>query len=685
MTEQQTVIPPARPQRSMMVKNLMPRLPERGRIKIGELGEKRTSKGGSEWQLPIKLDHFKAVTMARGADGNFVIDREFHEKYGDKPTEIPIRLLYDSIELNAMTRYASYAGKSTLWCAGDGETAERISERPGQEALPQPLTVPCICHRAEPGYQGKDKCKLNLSLSFLVEGMGGVGGVWKLRSTSWNTTTGILSSMAFIRSVTGGILANIPLRLRVQPKQATNPNDQSSVLIYVVSIEYPGDIAQLQQIGHQIALERATTFMSIANIEDEARRVLSLPGPENAILPGDDPEAIQAEFYPEASDTAPIADAPPRPTRDQFQSPQAPQSTETKPDENAPPPLSEAEEAELAALIVNGDAAAIEGVEVFTAFWNDPETKPYRKELTPRLEGWAEVAKGEPEPFDIIDMVGTVTPYPNIGDALDAYRDAMAEANKSEDPAAALTTVWDNNQGFMNQLDERGQGLQSKEFSMEYGKMREAAAARSPAALILEHDDDPPRETGDDIPAGDYSDDAINEENHRRSQDDPQEPPFASRATAQAPTDASPAQTAKDGANSPTGRGRTATKRASPSEVRGNDAADRPDAANVAGAAPGAPLPSPAPAATAAPGTGDLLGGTPTEDLNIPLPRAPKASDLEFFYRQLVAMIEKAPADISRLTRIRLANDRGLSVLKTSAPALYEQAMAALFRKPGAT
>lgn len=309
------VIPPPRPQRAMMIKNLMPRLPERGHIKIGALGEKRTSRSGGEYALPKKLDHFLVTTLERGADGNFVVDRDFHERHGDKPTEIPVRLLYDDVTLNAPSRYACYIGR-TLWCSGDGEVATRISAKPGNPALPEPFQAACPCHRQDPGYTGNDKCKMNLSLSVLIDGAGGVGGVWKFRTTSYNSITGLLSSMAFLRSVTGGILANIPFHLRIQPKQAVNPSDQSPVLIYVVSLEFAGDIAELQRMGHQIALDRATTHVSIANIEAEAKRLLMLPGPPNSVLPGDDADAIVEEFYPEQA-ADPDA-APPRPKRGDF-------------------------------------------------------------------------------------------------------------------------------------------------------------------------------------------------------------------------------------------------------------------------------------------------------------------------------------------------------------------------------
>lgn len=482
---EQTVIPPARPQRPMMIKGLVPRLPERGHIKIGMKGEMITSQGGKQFQPPQKLDHFRVTTLERGKDGNFLLDAAFHEKYGERPTEIPVRLLYDSPELNYPTRYACFIGR-TLWCTGDGESAIRLTTRPDELKTPNsiaPREVPCTCSRQEPTYQGSDRCKINGSLSVLIEGMGGIGGVWKFRTTSWNSVVGILSSMQFLRSVTSGVLANIPLVLRVQPKQATNPQSPTqSVTIYVVSLEFAGDIAELQQYAHQIALDRATTHMSITNIEEEARRVLMIEGPANTVLPGDNADEVVEEFYPEQVD-APV-DAPARPTREQFAAPQAPLPIDAKNDSASP--LSEAEEAELADIINSGDAAAKKGSQAFAKFWNAGETKAYRNELAPHLDAWAVVAKaadeppGDPEPFEVVDMVGDVLLYPEAGNAVAAYRVALdeAEAAKGE---AGLTPVWDNNQGLMRHLDELGMGDLTKELSTEYGERRQAAANREAA------------------------------------------------------------------------------------------------------------------------------------------------------------------------------------------------------------
>lgn len=315
MSDDQTVIPPARAARPMMIVGLNPSLPERGKLKIGRRGKTTTSSTGKSFQMPEKLDHFLITTMERlpAPDNNFVVDKAAHEKFGKEPTELPVRLLYDDPTLNFPTRYADFIGRK-LWCTGNGETAQRL-QRDGTHK-----EVQCPCRFADADYQPKQneppRCKMNGSLSVLLDGAGGIGGVWKFRTTSYNTIVGILSSQAFIRQVTGGILANVPLKMSVRPKQATAP-DGSQQTVYIVSLEYAGNLDELQQAGHKIALDRAKTHLSVRNIEEEARRLLQF-APKDVPLPGDTVDEVVEEFYPEEAvspGAMPGADAAPRPTR----------------------------------------------------------------------------------------------------------------------------------------------------------------------------------------------------------------------------------------------------------------------------------------------------------------------------------------------------------------------------------
>lgn len=296
MNEAATALPMARPRRSLMVKDLAPGLPERGKIKIGMKGQMMKSKQGNDFQPPKKLDHFVVTTTTRGPDGNFVRDEALHKVLGDKPTAIPIYLPFHDIELNLQTSYACYQGRK-MWCRGDGEFAQRMGENGSR------LSVPCVCERIAADYTGKDKCKINGLLSVMIRDAGGVGGVWKFRTTSFNTVTGFMSTLALIKATTGGPLAGIPLVMKINPKTVASPTDGAVQTIYVVSLEYEGNMEALRQEGYQLALAQSKHNYSIQHIEDQVRKMIA---PPDAPLPGDDPDDVWQEFYPEQGGPARI-------------------------------------------------------------------------------------------------------------------------------------------------------------------------------------------------------------------------------------------------------------------------------------------------------------------------------------------------------------------------------------------
>jgi hypothetical protein len=281
-------------QHSLLIKNLTPGLMEVGKLKIGAKGQTITSKQGKQFMPPTKLDYFRVTTLLRGPDDNYITDQEVHRLHGDKPKTIPVRLLYDQIELNFQCRYVCFIGKS-MWCAGDGEAAWRLNGQDGKRTV-----VECPCGRQAPDYQGNDRCKINGVLSVIIDGVDRVGGVWKFRTTSYNSVTGILSSLALIKRITGGPLAGIPLVLTLNPKTVITPTDGRAMNVWVVGLEYRGAIQELQDIGYKQALNDAKHYERIMNIEEEARRLISH---DPIRMDDEDPAEIVAEFYPEQMTT----------------------------------------------------------------------------------------------------------------------------------------------------------------------------------------------------------------------------------------------------------------------------------------------------------------------------------------------------------------------------------------------
>jgi hypothetical protein len=278
----------------MPVKGLTPQLAERGKLKIGEKGEMKTSQGGKQFTLPRKLDHFLITTMQRDAAGRLMPDVALMARLkpeGGKITEVPVRLLYDDIDLNFLTRYSCYRG-NRCWCSGDGEAAQRFTGENGKYQ-----EVPCPCERVDPLYTGQDRCKILGTLQVLIEGVDRIGGVWKFRTTSWNTVNAILSSLALIKTITGGPLAGIPLHLVLSPKTVTVPTTGQNMVVYVVSLEFRGTEQELAELGYQIARRRMEHRIKMEQVESDARARLVAPHQE----PQEEQAETAQEFYPEGA------------------------------------------------------------------------------------------------------------------------------------------------------------------------------------------------------------------------------------------------------------------------------------------------------------------------------------------------------------------------------------------------
>lgn len=273
---------------ALMVKNLRPGLTEVGKIKIGRKGKVRTSSKGNEFQPPEKLDHFLITTLERGPDNNLLRDEQMHAQFGDKPTSLPVRLLFNDPWLSFQTVYTAYRG-GKRFCTGDGERAMRL-ENGGK-----PTERQCPCPLLDMGYEGSDKCKINGTLSVVIEGAKVVGGVWKLRTTSINTCQGIASSLALLTAASGGQISGIPLALTVRPKATTTPQGQQTT-VYIVGIEYRGSMGELRELAYREALADATHGQRIQRVEEQARLLLAAPAVDD-----DEEEDIRDEFYPAAA------------------------------------------------------------------------------------------------------------------------------------------------------------------------------------------------------------------------------------------------------------------------------------------------------------------------------------------------------------------------------------------------
>lgn len=92
-----------------------------------------------------------------------------------------------------------------------------------------------------------------------------------------------------------------------------------------------------------------------------------------------------------------------------------------------------------------------------------------------------DVAETPPIVWEIVNMIGEVATYDDMGAALDAYQTALDEAEKQKRDEG-LRLVYDNNAGLFQTLDENGHADLSRELSADLGERRQAAHASEVAA-----------------------------------------------------------------------------------------------------------------------------------------------------------------------------------------------------------
>lgn len=262
------------------IKGIEPQLCECGKIKIGKKGQSKKTASGKNMRLPSKMDHFEVTTTEKTEEGDFVLDKNIMAKIGDNCKELPVRLLYDIPEKNFMTSFAYYDSAACI-CRGDGEWAVDANN----EIIE--------CDPESCPYFEKKKCKPNGILSVLLEDAPRVGGVYKFRTTGWNSIRNILSAMEFIKGLSGGVLAGLPLVLTVQPKTTVIPGTKTPTTIYTVNLEYQGSIGDMLNLAKAEAEQRIRSTKIQNAIEEQDIALLQAPESPDECL------NVTEEFYPD--------------------------------------------------------------------------------------------------------------------------------------------------------------------------------------------------------------------------------------------------------------------------------------------------------------------------------------------------------------------------------------------------
>lgn len=187
------------------------RLPRLGMIRLGL--KAKSKKTGKEY--PREVDYF-------------VVPNEVERECGEKPKELDVMIPINDIETVFPMAYKHYGASHGLKCSGNGETAYRVNPETNEM-----MEVPCPCQLLDEG-----QCKQSATLNIMIPKVS-VGGVYQLRTSSYNSIIDIQSGLDYVAALIGRF-AMVPLKLR-RIKTDTH-HDGKKQAHYTMQIIFDGNI-----------------------------------------------------------------------------------------------------------------------------------------------------------------------------------------------------------------------------------------------------------------------------------------------------------------------------------------------------------------------------------------------------------------------------------------------------------
>ena len=268
-----------------MLKGLALTPPIVGRISIGKIIEKNGKR------LPEKDDEFTITSQVQSRDGwvNHPVDESLRKSAGGKLRSIPVRLLFDEPDLNLRASYCMFDRTSGRpLCVGDGSACKR-STASGVQTLPCP--APEGCDLAQGG-ACKPYGRMNVRIGDEDE-----LGSFIFRTTGFNSIRTLATRLTYFHAASGGLLATLPLELRLRGKSTTQSHGTP---IYYVDLVTRGSMGLSEAIAAAKVLneERRSSGFDQASLDAAARKGLASGAFEDSVEEG---AAVVEEFYPAAS------------------------------------------------------------------------------------------------------------------------------------------------------------------------------------------------------------------------------------------------------------------------------------------------------------------------------------------------------------------------------------------------
>lgn len=276
-----------------MLKGLALTPPVIGRIAIGRVVEKAGRR------LPEKDDEFTLTSQVQNKEGwvPHPVDAQLRKEPGAKLRSIPVRLLFDDPDLSLRANYTMFdRATGRPLCVGDGESCKRVTLS-GMQSLPCPS--PAVCALAQDG-----NCKPygRLHVRVEAEGSNEAGtagdelGSFVFRTTGFNSIRTLSARLRYLFAVSGGLLAGLPLELRLRGK-STTLSHRTPIYYVDLTLRVGSTLSQVVALARQEREQQAALGLDQAALDEAARQGLALGEFEES----EEEEGVEVveEFYPE--------------------------------------------------------------------------------------------------------------------------------------------------------------------------------------------------------------------------------------------------------------------------------------------------------------------------------------------------------------------------------------------------
>lgn len=268
-------------------------------------GQARMKAG--ERKYPSKLAYWTFQRV--GASADLYPDWHAIEVHGPKPTEIPVVLA----DQNPLHQRMEWWTAAELKCEGDGRDARRrctAARGPDQQKAAAaasangeawfPIVDGCGHGRCPEASGDKPVCKPHSRLSFLLAKAPSLGTTCTYDSTGYRTAIWLASPLEQLRQLTGGHLAGVTMRLKLQAYK-TSFNGKPSVQLGATLYMPETDFLELVRRARQQADEFSARLIDAPAKQIAAPDAIETTAADEPRLSEPDEAALMhGEFYVDA-------------------------------------------------------------------------------------------------------------------------------------------------------------------------------------------------------------------------------------------------------------------------------------------------------------------------------------------------------------------------------------------------